>query len=106
MYQNIRARKTTRELYAESLAAAGLVDAAGAQALVDGYRGKLDRKEVTTEVAAEQADPYAVDWKPWLKGKLADVVKTGLPRFSLDSLAKKINTIAGDVVLHPRVAKI
>ena len=106
MYQNIRARKTTRELYAESLAAAGLVDAAGAQALVDGYRGKLDRKEVTTEVATEQADPFAVDWKPWLKGKLADSVKTGLPRFSLDSLAKKINTIADDVVLHPRVAKI
>jgi 2-oxoglutarate dehydrogenase E1 component len=106
MYQNIRARKSTRELYAERLATAGVVDAAGAKALVDEYRGKLDRKEVTTEVATGVVDPYVVDWKPWLSGKLSDAVKTGMPRFSLDALAKRINTLDEGVVLHPRVAKI
>jgi 2-oxoglutarate dehydrogenase E1 component len=106
MYQNIRARKTTRELYAEALAARGTIDAAGAKQLVDDYRGKLDNAGPTTELAPPAQDPYAVDWKPFLKGKLSDVVKTGLARFSLDNLARKINTLPETLQLHPRVAKI
>src|SRR6187549_432117 len=65
MYQNIRARKSTRELYAEALAARGTVDAAGAKQLVDDYRGKLDNAGPTTELAPAAQDPYAVDWKPF-----------------------------------------
>jgi 2-oxoglutarate dehydrogenase E1 component len=106
MYQQIRAHKTTRELYAESLQARGTSDAGAAKALVDAYRDKLDNAAATTEVAAKMDDPFAVDWKPFLEGKLADPVKTGLARFSLDNLAKKINTLPEALQLHPRVAKI
>ena len=106
MYQNIRARKTTRELYADALTAQNAITADGAKAMVDAYRDKLDRGDKTTDVAKVGDDPYAVDWTPWLKGTLADSVKTGLARFSLDSLAKKINTLPDGLVLHPRVAKI
>ena len=106
MYQNIRARKTTRELYAERLAAEGVLDAAGARALMDTYRDKLDKGEVTTELAKVGPDPYAVDWSPWLKGKLSDAVQTGLARPALDSLASRINTLPDTLTLHPRVAKI
>src|SRR5205085_11980150 len=74
--------------------------------LVDGYRTKLDTAAATTELAEKKEDPYAVDWKPFLKGKLGDAVKTGLVRFSLDNLAKKINTLPETLQLHPRVAKI
>ena len=106
MYQNIRARKTTRELYADALTAQNTITAEAAKALVDAYRDKLDRGDKTTEVVKVGDDPYAVDWTPWLKGTLADSVKTGLPRFSLDSLAKKINVLPEGLTLHPRVAKI
>jgi 2-oxoglutarate dehydrogenase E1 component len=106
MYQNIRARKTTRELYAEKLAAAGVVSADAAKALVDGYRGKLDAGVVTTELARVEKDPSSVDWSPWLTGKLSDAVKTAVPPFSLESLAKKINTLPDSLKLHARVAKI
>ena len=106
MYLNIRARKTTRELYADALQAQNVIDAEAAKALVDGYRNKLDRSESTTELARFGGDPYAVDWTPWLKGKLSDSVKTSMARFSLDSLAKKINTLPDSLKLHPRVAKI
>lgn len=106
MYQNIRARKTTRELYAEQLAAEGVLDAAGAKALVDTYRNKLDKGEVTTELAKVGPDPYAVDWSPWLKGKLSDAVATGVKRPALESLAARINTLPENLKLHPRVAKI
>ncbi len=106
MYQNIRARKTTRELYAQALTEQNLINADAAKALVDGYRNKLDRAEVTTELAKADGDPYVVDWAPWQHGNLSDAVKTGLARFSLDSLAKKINTLPDTIKLHPRVAKI
>jgi 2-oxoglutarate dehydrogenase E1 component len=106
MYQNIRARKTTRELYAEQLAAEGVIDAAGAKALVDSYRDKLDKGEVTTELAKVGPDPFAVDWSPWLKGKLSDDVSTGLKPATVNALASRINTLPETLKLHPRVAKI
>ena len=106
MYRNIRARKTTRELYAERLAADGVVDAAGAKALVDAYRDRLDKGDVTTDLAKVGPDPFAVDWTPWLKGKLSDAVDTKVARPALDALATTINTLPATLTLHPRVAKI
>ena len=106
MYQNIRARKTTRELYALELAKKNIVTEQESKALVDDYRNKLDKGEVTTDVAVAKKDPYAVDWTPWLDGKLSQQVKTGLALFSLENLAKKINTIPEGFKLQARVAKI
>jgi len=106
MYQNIRARKTTRELYSDALITQAVLTGDESKTLVDSYRDKLDKGDVTTELAQADKDNANVDWSPWLKGKLSDVVKTGTPRFVLDALAKKINTIPDTLKLHPRVAKI
>ncbi len=107
MYQKIRAMKTTRELYAASLVAETAIAETDAQALVDGYRAKLDAGEVTTEVVKDKvADQLAVDWSKYLAGKLSDPVDTKVARKTLDSLAKQINAIPDTVKLHPRVAKI
>jgi 2-oxoglutarate dehydrogenase E1 component len=106
MYQNIRKRKTTRELYAERLVAKGTLKAEAAQALVDGYRDKLDAGVVTTELAQANPDAFAIDWRPLLKGKLSDPVDTQVPRAKLDQLAKTINDLPADASLHARVAKI
>jgi 2-oxoglutarate dehydrogenase E1 component len=106
MYKTIRARKTTRELYADALVAEGVLDAAGAKAMVDAYRDKLDRGEVTTDLAKVGPDPFAVDWSKWLHGTLADRIATGVERSRLDALALAINTLPDTLQLHPRVAKI
>ena len=106
MYLNIRARKTPRELYAEKLAAEGVVSADEAKAMVDAYRDRLDRGEVTTELAEVGPDPYAVDWSRWLDGKLSDPVQTAVARPALDALAQQINVQPERLKLHPRVAKI
>ena len=106
MYQNIRSRKTTRELYAEQLIGAGVLVEADVKALVDGFRAKLDKGEVTTDVAEGRKDEFAVDWTPWLNGKLAQTVNTGLAQFSLESLAKKISVVPVGFKPHARVAKI
>ncbi|MFC3715671.1 2-oxoglutarate dehydrogenase E1 component [Luteimonas soli] len=106
MYKTIRAHKTTRELYAERLAADGVVTGEDAQKLVDGYRDKLDAGEVTTELAEVKPDEFTIDWSTYLSGKLSDPVDTTVKRATLDKLAKAINTIPDEVTLHPRVAKI
>jgi 2-oxoglutarate dehydrogenase E1 component len=106
MYKNIRSRKTTRELYALELAQKNIVSEQESKALVDSYRDKLDNGDVTTDVAIAKKDAYAVDWTPWLDGKLSQQIKTGLAKFSLESLAKKINTIPENFKLQARVAKI
>ncbi|MFO1473459.1 MAG: 2-oxoglutarate dehydrogenase E1 component, partial [Lysobacterales bacterium] len=106
MYQVIRAHKTPRELYADALLAQGVLAADEAQKVVDSYRDKLDAGAVTTELAEAKPDAEAIDWSKYLSGKLSDPTDTTVPRKKLDALAKAINTIPADIVLHPRVAKI
>ncbi len=106
MYKIIRAMKTTRELYANQLVAAGTLTAAEAQALMDDYRDKLDAGEITTEVVGPAPDTINVNWGAWLEGKLSDPVSTQVARKKLDALATQINTIPETIRLHPRVAKI
>ncbi len=106
MYQAIRAHKTARELYADRLAAAGLLREGEAQKVVDDYRDKLDAGEVTTELATVKPDEFTIDWSEYLSGKLSDPVDTKVERATLDRLAKAINTVPPEIVLHPRVAKI
>ena len=105
MYQAIRAHQTTRELYAQRLIAAGVIDEAGVRTMLDDYRAKLESGAVTAELAAP-GENFGIDWTPYLHGSLRDPVATGVPRARLDALALQINTIPGTVALHPRVAKI
>ncbi|WP_206858985.1 2-oxoglutarate dehydrogenase E1 component [Lysobacter changpingensis] len=106
MYQVIRKHKTPRELYAQQLVAEGTLTADEAQALVDGYRQKLDDGVVTTEVVEVKPDEFTIDWSKYLSGKLTDAVDTTFDRKKLDKLAVTINDVPADLKLHPRVAKI
>ena len=108
MYQAIRKHPTTRELYARQLETDGVLKAGEAQALVDGYRAKLDSGEVTTELSPAKPEDYelTIDWSQYLSGKLSDAVDTRVSKGKLLELATAINTIPDGVSLHPRVAKI
>ncbi|WP_374248190.1 2-oxoglutarate dehydrogenase E1 component [Thermomonas sp.] len=110
MYQVIRKHKTTRELYAAQLEAAGVIAAGAGVALVDNYRNKLDSGEVTTELATvgklTADNALYVDWSKLLSGKLSDAISTAVPMEKLQALAIRINTIPAEVQLHSRVAKV
>ena len=106
MYQKIRAHKTTRELYGDKLVAGGVLDANAVKAMMDSYRDKLDAGLVTTDIADTGPDALAIDWSPFLSGKLSDPVDTRVARKQLDALADAINAIPERIKLHPRVAKI
>jgi len=106
MYQIIKAHQTPREIYAQRCIADGVLDAAAAAALVDGYRKKLETGAVTTELADAPTESFGADWKPYLHGTMRDAVTTAIARSPLDALATQINAIPDTVKLHPRVAKI
>ncbi len=110
MYQVIRKHQTTRELYAATLEAAGVIEAGGGKALVDAYRNKLDAGEVTTELAQVEKTPATskmyVDWPKLLNGKLSDAVSTAVGMEKVKQLAQMINTVPEGVELHSRVAKV
>jgi len=106
MYQAIRAHKTVRELYGDTLAAAGVLDADAVKAMMDTYRDKLDTGKVTADVVEVSPDEFTIDWSKYLHGKLSDPVDTRFDRKRLDALASEITTIPPNIVLHPRVAKI
>jgi 2-oxoglutarate dehydrogenase E1 component len=107
MYQTIRAHKTPREIYAETLVKAGVFDADGARALVDAYRDRLDKGEVTIDLASDvKRDEFAVDWSPYLDQTLAAKTKTAVAKKTLVDLAERITTVPDGFKLHPRVAKI
>ncbi|TDB27883.1 2-oxoglutarate dehydrogenase E1 component [Stenotrophomonas sp. ATCM1_4] len=110
MYQVIRKHKTTRELYAEQLEAAGVIAAGAGKEMVDAYRNKLDSGEVTTELAVVEKTPTTskmyVDWPRYLSGKLSDPVSTQVEMGKLAQLATMINTVPDGVELHSRVAKV
>ena len=108
MYQVIRKHKTPRELYAAQLVADGTIDEAGAKALVDGYRDKLDAGEVTTDLVDAAPDDYdlTIDWDTYLKGTLADEVDTTVDGRKLRELAATITTVPEGMQLHSRVARI
>ena len=106
MYQLIRARPPARELYAQKLAAEGLVAEADAKALVEGYRARLEAGTPIAELDPDYTDQFAVDWTRHLGASLDQQVKTGASRDKLAELNRKILTIPSGVALHPRVAKI
>ena len=110
MYRVIRKHKTTRELYAEKLEAAGVIAAGEASAMAEGYRNKLESGEVTTELAVVGKTPadsaLFVDWPKLLAGKLSDAVSTAVGMDTLKALAAKITNVPAEVQLHSRVAKV
>ena len=107
MYRTIRNHKTTREQYAQALVDDGVISADEAGKMVEAYRDLLDQGRITIEMAdSHPPDRFAVDWSPYLGGRLETVVETAVPRETLVELSNRINAIDEGFKIHPRVAKI
>jgi len=106
MYDVIKKLPPTRQLYAAKLVERGLIAEGDAQKYFEDYRTHLEAGQPLTELAKPGALKSAVDWNRFAHGSLAQQVKTGLPRKTLDELAAKILDLPKDIVLQPRVAKI
>ena len=107
MYGAIRKHKSTRELYADSLVKAEIIDAEGVVALQENYRDRLDRGEpVPKSSLGLIGNEYTVDWSPYLDATWDQDVDTRLDVAKVAELARKITALPPGFVLHGRVKRI
>jgi 2-oxoglutarate dehydrogenase E1 component len=107
MYKIINAHPGTRKLYAERLAAQGLIAADEADKAVATYRQAMDGGYHTNKtILSNFKPPFAVDWSKYKGTKWNENDDTTLPLADLQMLAERLTAIPPNFKLHPRVEKI
>src|SRR5580692_5042315 len=107
MYQIIRKKPTARQLYAQKLAAEGVLTAADAAAMVGQYRDGLDEGKPQARAALGLiGNKFTVDWSEYLGADWSDAARTAVDMNRLRALGKAITTYPTEWVLHPRVLAI
>jgi 2-oxoglutarate dehydrogenase E1 component len=107
MYQVIRKKPTARQLYADKLAAEGVLTAPDAAAMMEQYRAGLDAGTPQARAALGLiGNKYTVDWSEYLGADWSEPVKTAVDMGRLRALGKAITSYPSDWVLHPRVLAI
>jgi 2-oxoglutarate dehydrogenase E1 component len=106
MYQIIRKRPTTRDLYAQQLVKEGTIAEGDAQKQFDAYRDRLEAGGTLATTAEDLRNDIPVDWARFIGGKLSTPTDTTVPKAKLIELANKILDIPTDITLQSRVAKI
>jgi 2-oxoglutarate dehydrogenase E1 component len=107
MYQVIRKKPTVRQLYADELAAEGVLTAADAAAMIEQYRDGLDAGKPQARAALGLiGNKFTVDWSEYLGADWSEPVKTGVDMVRLRALGKAVTSYPSDWVLHPRVLAI
>ncbi|MEZ5501905.1 MAG: 2-oxoglutarate dehydrogenase E1 component [Halioglobus sp.] len=107
MYKKIAKHKTTQELYAEKLVAAGLVSESEVQAQVDRYRDALDRgAPLVSSLVSEPNKSLFVDWSPYLGHRWTLACDTRVPMQTLQALAHSTNVAPDGFPLQRQVSKI
>ncbi len=107
MYQVIRKKPTARQLYADKLAAEGVLPAAEAAAMLEQYRNGLDEGKPQARAALGLiGNKYTVDWTEYLNADWSEPVKTAVDMGRLRALGKAITSYPSDWVLHPRVLAV
>ena len=110
MYQIIRKRPTTRDLYAQRLQKDGVIADGDGQKRLDAYRDRLEAGAPLAEFNPTPVRDLEIDWARFtnnsLSLSLAMAVDTTVPKQKLVELAKRILDLPGDLTLQSRVAKI
>ncbi len=107
MYQQIAKQRTTRELYADSLIQAGVLDGERVQAKIDEYRSALDNGlHVVKSLVKQPNVELFVDWRPYLGHVWTARHDTRFELKTLQELSAKLLEIPEGFVVQRQVAKI
>src|SRR6478752_782251 len=94
MYKRVAQHPGTRKLYAEKLAAEGVIAADEADKMVAAYRAAMDRGQHTNKtVLSNYKAPFTIDWAPYVGRHWADVVDTRVPLEKLKALSQRLTTL-------------
>ena len=107
MYQRIRSRPTTRQIYAERLAADGVASATDAQTMAEDYRRGLDEgKPQVRQALGLIGNKYTVDWSRFVDVDWTEPVRTGVKLELLRDLAARVTAYPEGFELNRQVARI
>jgi 2-oxoglutarate dehydrogenase E1 component len=107
MYSVIRAKPTTRVLYAEQLVKEGVIAGDAADKLADQYRRGLDDgKPQAHQVIGMVGNVHTVDWTRYHDVDWNDQVRTGVKAAVLRELGLKATAYPDGFTLHRQVQKI
>jgi 2-oxoglutarate dehydrogenase E1 component len=107
MYKKIAAHPGTRKLFADKLAAQGVVAAGFGDDLVKQFRAAMDEGRHTSDpVITNFKSKFAVDWLPFLNRKWTDAADTAMPLAEVKRIGQKISNIPATVKAHPLVDKV
>ena len=107
MYKAIQQHPTTRKIYADKLAAEGVIGAEEAEAMVKEYRDAMDGGHHTNKtVLSNYRPPYQIDWKKYHGARWNENDDTYVSMDTLKMLGEQITQAPANIKLHPRVEKI
>jgi 2-oxoglutarate dehydrogenase E1 component len=107
MYKKIAQHPGTRKLYADRLAAQGVIQAGDADELIKKYRADLDAGRLSANpVISNFKSKFAVDWAPFLNTKWTDAADTHVPLAELRRLAERVTSVPEHFKLHPSVERV
>ncbi len=107
MYAAIRQHPTTRKLYADRLAADGVMTQAEVDGYVEKYRAGLDAGAPQAHASLGMVgNKYTIDWSKYLTVDWTTNVDGGVSRERLAALGKTLTTVPAGITLHPRVQQV
>jgi 2-oxoglutarate dehydrogenase E1 component len=107
MYQVIRKHPTTRKIYADKLAAQGVLTDSDAAAIVEQFRQGLDAgKQQARASLGMIGNKYTVDWSKYAGSDWSERVRGGGDLARLKALGERAVKFPENFALHPRVSQM
>jgi 2-oxoglutarate dehydrogenase E1 component len=107
MYRAIRQHATARKLYADLLAAEGVVSAAEAEHMIEQYRNALDSGKLEMSAALGLiGNKHTIDWSRFAQVDWSERSRTGVAAERLGAIGKRLSQLPEELELHPRVAQV
>ncbi len=107
MYKKVSAHAGTRKLYADKLAAQGVITADDGERMIKDYRTALDEgHHLVDPVISDFHSTSAIDWSPYVNVPYTEKCDTQVSKAEVQRLARRITEIPDHFTLHPRVQKI
>lgn len=107
MYRKIRARPTSRKIYADSLVAQGVIKENEPGKMVEHYRKELDEGHIVSRpIMKRLTNRYAANWKPFYGQEWDTDYDSSFPVEKLRELQYQMLDIPEGFELQPRVKRI
>jgi len=107
MYKKIAQHPGTRKLYADRLAAQGVIAGGDAEQMIKDYRAALDEgRHLIDPVISDYQSKFAIDWTPYINVPYTEKCDTTVSMTEMQRLAKRLTAVPDNFTLHSRVQKI